>query len=53
MFKLIARESTITKYGSNLNARVLQIGFNKDDRVMEISGTQYGILTGWLGTLLV
>ena len=26
--------------GTNLNARVLQIGFNKDDRVMEISGTQ-------------
>ena len=26
--------------GTNLNARVLQIGFGKDDRMMEISGTQ-------------
>lgn len=26
--------------GTSLNARVLQIGFGKDDRMMEISGTQ-------------
>jgi hypothetical protein len=25
---------------TNLNARILQIGFNKDDRVLEIAGTQ-------------
>ena len=25
---------------TNLNARILQIGFNKDDRVLEITGTQ-------------
>jgi hypothetical protein len=26
--------------GTSLNARVLQISFSKDDRMMEISGTQ-------------
>lgn len=26
--------------GTNLNARILQIGFNKDDRMLEIAGTQ-------------
>ncbi|HEY7228681.1 MAG TPA: hypothetical protein VH481_11235, partial [Nitrososphaeraceae archaeon] len=25
---------------TNLNARILQIGFNKDDRMLEIAGTQ-------------
>ena len=38
MLELITREFDYKELGTNLNARILQIGIGKGDRLMEVIG---------------
>ena len=42
--KIDNKDVDYKEVGTNLNARILQIDFSKDDRMMEIAGTSDGIL---------
>ena len=38
--KIDNKDVDYKEVGTNLNARILQVDFSKDDRMMEIAGTQ-------------